>query len=111
MTNFTLKSDIYTLEDICVDRRQARNTISGATFSYSPKGSGASQAAPVIECTTAGARVVLSGSVKVGDTLNVKLESSLMELEGEARVAWSQTLSSSRHIAGLEFLSVRRRHA
>ena len=111
MPNFTLKSDIYTLEDICVDRRQARNTISGAPFSYVLKGSTPSQAAPVIECTTAGARVVLSGSIKVGDTLTVKLESSLIELEGEARVAWSQSLSSSRQIAGLEFLSVRRRHA
>ena len=111
MTNFTLKSDIYTLEDICVDRRQVRNTINGARFSYTLKNSVGTQAAPVIECTTAGARVVLSGSINVGDTLMVKLESSLMELEGEARVAWSQSLSSNRHVAGLEFLSVRRRHA
>lgn len=111
MPSFTLHTDIYSLEDICVDRRQARNTIAATTFSYSTKQQRDFTKAPVIECTTTGARVVLDGSNQAGDILTVKLEGSLMELEGKARVAWTQSLDHGGKIAGLEFLSVRRRQA
>lgn len=108
MSHFTLKSDTFTLEEICEDRRHSRRSIEAGGFAYCSPGDQFASA-PIVECTTTGARVILGARTKVGDVILVRLEGGLLQLEGEARVAWTQSLSKHRKVAGLEFLTVRRR--
>lgn len=111
MTKYTIRYDTFSLEDICTDRRQIRRSIDTGRIIYRAPGKRGFRPAPVIECTTTGARVILGPTVQSGDKIMVKLESSMMALQGEARVAWTQQMENGHKVAGLEFLTVRRRRA
>lgn len=102
-------SDDYSLDEICADRRVKRHRVEASKFQFRSNGRTYSNV-PVVECTTGGARIVLGNDVRRGQRLEVELVGSTFTLGGVARVAWTQPLLNGRQVAGIEFLSVRRRN-
>lgn len=60
--------------------------------------------AGVIECSTSGARVVLSYDVQQNDTIGVVVQTENGRIRTFARVAWTSPLNHRSTVAGLEFL-------
>jgi len=61
----------------------------------------------VIECTSSGARVILTREPRPGGVLDLKLSPNGCTLHGKARVAWVEQLGKERWVAGLSFLNIR----
>ena len=60
--------------------------------------------AGVIECSSSGARVVLSQRVEPNDTIGVVVQTENGRIRTFARVAWTSPLNQMSTVAGLEFL-------
>ena len=106
MQDVKLKDEIYSLHELCTDRRSGHRA--GSPKSIRCSMNPGHQSIPLVECTNSGARVILKGDKSRGDHLHLRLESQSQVLECEAKVAWVEPLHNGRSVVGLEFLSVRR---
>lgn len=85
-----------------LDRRDLPRQAVTATI-YAPWKDNLLKVCPVIECTTRGARVVLSVPVERDEQLSLIVASGGKRRRTQARVAWTSNLSNGTSIVGLDF--------
>ncbi len=93
------------LSHLCSNRRSGRRIKTDATAEVKLP-NGQFRTITVIESSTCGARVILTGKVDKIRELELRLTTPNFTLNGVAEVAWRKTLSNGLTVVGLRYLNM-----